>query len=106
MARNPLVSRLQTLFADFDEAERSGRSVAQIREERRLMSLTRRDFLKVTGAAVRAGALGRPAAAPAGGTQPARPPGPRPILRGGRAGLHPAPTPHDARITPTRHPTS
>jgi monoamine oxidase len=51
MARTPLLSRFQALVADFKEAERTGRPVAQVRELRR-SGLTRRDFLKVTGATV------------------------------------------------------
>src|SRR5437773_436990 len=102
MARNPLLSRFQTLFADFDEAERSGRSVAQIREERRLMALTRRDFLKVTGAAVGAAALAGPATALAatarrGSTTQGR----IAIIGGGIAGLNAALTLQDAGITST-----
>ena len=42
MARTPLLSKFQRLFQDFDEAERSGRTVGAVQEERRL-SLTRRD---------------------------------------------------------------
>lgn len=56
MARTPLLSKFQRLFQDFDEAERSGRTVDAVQEERRL-SLTRRDFLKVTGATVGAAAF-------------------------------------------------
>jgi monoamine oxidase len=51
MARTPLLNRFQALVADFKEAERTGRPVAQVRELRR-SGLTRRDFLKVTGATV------------------------------------------------------
>src|SRR5438034_6714001 len=101
MARNPLLSRFQTLFADFDEAERSGRSVAQIREERRLMNLTRRDFLKVTGAAVGAAALSGPAAAVAAVTRRAGTQGTIAIIGGGIAGLNAALTLQDAGISST-----
>ncbi len=101
MARNPLLSRFQTLFADFDEAERSGRPVAQIREERRLMNLTRRDFLKVTGAAVGAAALSGPAAAIAAVARPAGTQGRIAIIGGGIAGLNAALTLQDAGITST-----
>src|SRR5579859_2399760 len=59
MARTPLLSRFQDLFNDFDEAERSGRSVEAVREERRQMRFTRRDFLKAAGATVGAAALTR-----------------------------------------------
>jgi len=101
MARNPLLSRFQTLFADFDEAERSGRSVAQIRQERRLMNLTRRDFLKVTGAAVGAAALSGPAAAIAAVGRPAGTQGRIAIIGGGIAGLNAALTLQDAGIAST-----
>jgi len=101
MARNPLLSRFQTLFADFDQAERSGRSVAQIREERRLMNLTRRDFLKITGAAVGAAALSGPAAAVAAVTRRAGTQGTIAIIGGGIAGLNAALTLQDAGITST-----
>src|SRR5438874_1370196 len=101
MARNPLLSRFQTLFADFDEAERSGRPVAQVREERRLMNLTRRDFLKVTGAAVGAAALSGPVAAVAGVTRRAGTQGRIAIIGGGIAGLNAALTLQDAGIAST-----
>jgi monoamine oxidase len=101
MARSPLLKRFQTLFADFDEAARSGRSVAEIREERRLMSLTRRDFLKVTGAAVGAAALSGPAAAMAAVTRQAVAQGRIAIVGGGIAGLNAALTLQDAGITST-----
>src|SRR5579864_972774 len=57
MARTPLLRRFQDLFADFDEAERSGRSVEAVQEERRRLRFTRRDFLKAAGATVGAAAL-------------------------------------------------
>jgi len=101
MARNRLLSRFQTLFADFDEAERSGRSVAEIRQERRLMNLTRRDFLKVTGAAVGAAALSGPAAAIAAVGRPAGTQGRIAIIGGGIAGLNAALTLQDAGIAST-----
>ena len=63
MARTPLIRKFQALFEDFEEAERSGRSVEAVQEERRQMRLTRRDFLKVTGATVGAAAFGGPVAA-------------------------------------------
>ena len=101
MARNTLLSRFQTLFADFDEAERSRRSVAEIRQERRLMNLTRRDFLKVTGAAVGAAALSGPAAAIAAVGRPAGTQGRIAIIGGGIAGLNAALTLQDAGIAST-----
>ena len=58
MARTPLLSKFQRLFEDFEDADRSGRTVEAVQEERRKLSLTRRDFLKVSGATVGAAALG------------------------------------------------
>src|SRR5207249_3367187 len=102
MARSPLLSRFQTLFADFEEAERSGRSVAEIREERRSMRFTRRDFLKVAGAAVGAAALSGPAAALAAtATRGSVTQGAVAIIGGGIAGLNAALTLQDAGIAST-----
>jgi monoamine oxidase len=56
MARTPLLTRFQRLAADFKEAERSARTVDAVQDER-ARKLSRRDFLKVTGAAVGAVAL-------------------------------------------------
>jgi monoamine oxidase len=102
MARTPLLSRIQELFDDFDEAERSGRSVESVQGERRHMRLTRRDFLKVGGAAVGAAALSGPIAALAAtarrsGTQQGR----IAIIGGGIAGLNAALTLQDAGIAST-----
>jgi len=58
MARTPLLSKFQRLFEDFEEADRSGRTVEAVQGERRKLSFTRRDFLKVSGATVGAAALG------------------------------------------------
>src|SRR2546428_7520479 len=107
MARSPLLSRFQTLFADFEEAERSGRSVAEIREERRSMRFTRRDFLKVAGAAVGAAALSGPAAALAAtATRGSVTQGAIAIIGGGIARLHTAPTLPDARPAPPPYQSS
>ena len=58
MARTPLLSKLQMLVADFKDAERTGRSVEEVQAERRKRpGVSRRDFLKVTGATVGAFAL-------------------------------------------------
>jgi monoamine oxidase len=90
MARTPLLRKFQALFEDFEEAERSGRSVEAVQDERRQMHLTRRDFLKVTGATVGAAAFGGPVAAfaasppRAGGTSRIA------IIGGGIAGLNAA----------------
>jgi monoamine oxidase len=99
MARTPLLSRFQELFDDFDEAERSGRTVESVQQERRQMRLTRRDFLKVGGAAVGVAALSGPMAAWAAvnkGNQ-----GRIAIIGGGIAGLNAALTLQDAGITST-----
>jgi monoamine oxidase len=101
MRRNPLLRRFQTLFADFEEAERTGRPVAEIREERRrLGGVTRRDFLKMGGVAVGAAALA-PSAALAGAVRGAATQGRIAIVGGGIAGLNAALTLQDAGISST-----
>lgn len=101
MARTPLLSRIQTLFDDFDEADRSGRTVGSVQEERRQSRLTRRDFLKVGGAAVGAAALSGPAAAFAATTKANARQGRIAIIGAGIAGLNAALTLNDAGITST-----
>ena len=101
MARTPLLRRLQALFEDFDEAERSGRPLRVVQEERRQMRLTRRDFLKVTGAAVGVAAFSGPVAALAGSSKPSATQGRIAIIGGGIAGLNAALTLQDAGITST-----
>jgi len=102
MARSPLLRRLQALFEDFGEAERSRRSVQVVQEERRQMRLTRRDFLKVTGATVGAAALGAsPVAALASTTKPIAGQGRIAIVGGGISGLNAALTLQDAGIAST-----
>jgi len=99
MARTPLLSRFQELFDDFNEAERSGRTVESVQQERRQMRISRRDFLKVGGAAVGVAALSGPMAAWAAvnkGNQ-----GRIAIIGGGIAGLNAALTLQDAGITST-----
>src|ERR1700693_4441957 len=99
MARTPLLSRFQELFDDFNEAERSGRTVESVQQERRQMRISRRDFLKVGGAAVGVAALSGPMAAWAAvnkGNQ-----GRIAIVGGGIAGLNAALTLQDAGITST-----
>ena len=99
MARSPLLRRLQALFEDFGAAERSGRSMQAVQEERRQMRLTRRDFLKVTGATVGAAALGAsPVAALASTTKPIAGQGRVAIVGGGISGLNAALTLQDAGI--------
>src|SRR5712691_982986 len=100
MPRTPLLRTFQSLFEDFDEAERSGRTVEAVQQERRRMRLTRRDFLKATGATVGAAALSGPlatlAAAATGGTKSHIA-----IVGGGIAGLNAALTLQDAGIAST-----
>src|SRR5437773_1105335 len=99
MPRTPLLRNLHALSADFDEAARSGRSVQAVRAERRA-GLTRREFLKVTGATIGAAALAGPATAFAA----ARRSGNEAriaIIGGGIAGLNAALTLQDAGITTT-----
>ena len=95
MARTPLLQKFQRLVADFQEATRSSRTVEAVQQERRLQGLTRRDFLKATGATVGAAALA--------GTLPAfAAPTPRiAIIGGGISGLNAALTLHDAGIAST-----
>src|SRR5438067_13407391 len=95
MARTPLLSRFQQLFQDFDEAERSGQSVAAVQEKRQRLRLTRRDFLKTTGAAAGALALGGPLG------KMVRPSPKIAIVGGGIAGLNAALTLQDAGIGST-----
>src|SRR5712691_4645910 len=101
MARTPLLRRFQTLFEDFEEAERSGRPLRAVQDERKQMRLTRRDFLKVTGAAVGAAALSGPAAAFAATIKPSGTQGRIAIIGAGIAGLNAALTLQDAGITST-----
>src|SRR5689334_21255870 len=100
MARNPLLRRLQTLFADFEESDRTGRPVNEIREARLRMGLTRRDFLRTAGVAVGAAAMS-PSAALAAVTRPAITQGRIAIVGGGIAGLNAALTLQDAGISST-----
>jgi monoamine oxidase len=98
MARTPLLSRFQDLFDDFDEAERSGRTVEAVQQERRQMRLTRRDFIKAGGAAVGAMALSGPIAAWAAANAPSGWHGSIAIIGGGISGLNAALTLQDAGI--------
>ncbi|HEV2139902.1 MAG TPA: FAD-dependent oxidoreductase, partial [Candidatus Dormibacteraeota bacterium] len=97
MARTPLLSRLQQLFADLEESKRSGRSVEAVQEQRR-QALTRRDFLKVTGATVGAAALS--GAVPALARAQAAPPRIG-IMGAGIAGLNAALTLQDQGLAST-----
>src|SRR5712692_9638984 len=100
MARTPLLRKFQALFEDFEEADRSGRTVEAVQEEGRQMRLTRRDFLKATGATVGAAALGGPLSALAAAAQGATP-SRIAIIGGGIAGLNAALTLQDAGIAST-----
>ena len=103
MARTPLLSRFRELVADFEEAGRTGRTVEAVQEERRQAArLTRRDFLKVTGATLGAAAFAGPIAALAATTKPAiQRQGRIAIIGGGISGLNAALTLQDAGITST-----
>jgi monoamine oxidase len=94
VARTPLLTRLQDLFADFDEADRTGRTVEAVQNERR--GLTRRDFLKVSGVTVGLAALSGPIAALAATANPRIA-----IIGGGISGLNAALTLQDAGIATT-----
>lgn len=95
MARTPLLRKLQALYQDFAEAERSGRPVEQVQHERRRGTWTRRDFMKATGATVGAAAFSGPIAGFA--AQPPR----IAIIGGGIAGLNAALTLFDAGYSST-----
>src|SRR5215831_6375741 len=101
MARSPLLRRFQTLAADFAQAEREGRSVAELREERKRGGLTRRDFIKAGGAAIGAAALAGPVTAFAAGRNSAPNQGRIAIIGGGISGLNAALTLQDSGITST-----
>ena len=95
MARTPLLGKLQGLYRDFEEADRSGKPVEQVQEERR-RAWTRRDFMKAAGATVGAAAFGGPITAFAGQGPPRIA-----IVGGGIAGLNAALTLHDAGYAST-----
>jgi monoamine oxidase len=97
MARTQLLTRVQALARDFVVAQRTGRSVEAVQEERRQNRLTRRDFLKLTGAAAGAAAF-----APMGTLAAfARTQGRIAIIGGGISGLNAALALQDADITST-----
>src|SRR6202521_3071814 len=95
MARTPLLQKFQRLVSDFQEAERSGRPVEAVQQERRLRGLTRRDFLKATGATVGAAALAGTLPAFAASAQRIA------IIGGGISGLNAALTLRDAGYAST-----
>ena len=92
MARTPLLTKFQRLVGDFAEADRTGRSVAAVRRERQ--GISRRDFLKYTGATVGALALAGRVPAFAASSRIA-------IIGGGISGLSAALTLNDAGIAST-----
>lgn len=96
MGRSPLFRRLQALAADFAEAERSGRSVESLQEERKQNRVSRRDFLKVAGATVGAAALSARIPAFAAGRTPRIA-----VIGAGIAGLNAALTLQDAGYAST-----
>jgi monoamine oxidase len=99
MARTPLLSKFQRLVDDFAEADRTGRTVAQIRRERQ--GISRRDFLKAAGAAAGAAALAGPASALGAVAKAAAGQGRIAIIGGGISGLTAALTLGDAGISST-----
>jgi monoamine oxidase len=102
MARTPPLRKLQALASDFAEAQRSGKPVEQVQDERRLRAWSRRDFMKATGATMGAAAFSGPVAAFAAGTHPRSGPAPRiAIVGGGIAGLNAALTLQDAGYAST-----
>jgi len=99
MPRTPFLRRLQEHVADLHAAELSGQSVEAVRERRRRAGLSRRDFLKASGAALGAAALSGPATALARAQQ-----GPPPrigIMGAGIAGLNAALTLQDNGLAST-----
>ena len=98
MARSPLLRRFQALAQDFEEADRSGRSIEAVRAERRA-GLTRRDFLKVAGVAAGVALVPSAAFAASGKASPTQ--GRIAIIGGGISGLNAALTLQDAGIAST-----
>ncbi len=101
MARSPLLTRFRALAEDFAEAEHSGRRVEAVQEERRQNRLTRRDFLKYTGAAVGSAALAGPITAMAASVARSGGQGRIAIIGAGIAGLNAALTLQDAGVSAT-----
>src|SRR5690348_1533975 len=97
MARTPLLRRIQTLAADFAEAERTGETLEAVQARR----FTRRDFLKATGATIGAAALAGPVSALAATGKGSPTQGRIAIIGGGISGLTAALTLQDAGITST-----
>ena len=106
MPRTPLLRALQRLSREHHEAERRGTTPAEVRELEAERSYSRGEFLKRSGAAGAAVAIGGPAAV-ASAARGAN--GPRiAIVGGGIAGLTAALTLQDAGLASTvyeAHPT-
>src|SRR6202171_3270176 len=101
MARTPLLSRFQELFAAFKEADPSGGRATPVQERRRQRRLTARAFPKVGGAAVGAAAVSGPMTAWAAPKRKSRQQGRIAIIGGGISGLNAALTLQDAGIAST-----
>ena len=97
MARTPLLRRFQALAEDFAEADRTGQTVEAVQSRR----LTRRDFLKATGATIGAAAFAGQVSALASSGKPAGTQGRIAIIGGGISGLTAALTLQDAGIAST-----
>jgi monoamine oxidase len=97
VARTDLLNRLQQLYRDFELAEFSGNSVAEIQQKRlHQRRHGRREFLRTVGVATAAAVLAKTKVAVAG----VRPPRIA-IVGGGIAGLHAALTLQDAGFAST-----
>src|SRR5215831_3472661 len=59
MARTHLLAFFQQLYRDFEEADASGKSVTSVQDERRT-DVSRRDFLKASGAVTAAASFAKP----------------------------------------------
>jgi monoamine oxidase len=94
LARTDLLHKFQLLYGDFAEAEKSGRTVEAIREQRARRRSSRRHFLKSGGVAIAAAALPRAAHAFAKPPRIA-------IVGGGIAGLNAALTLQDSGYATT-----
>src|SRR5438132_14268961 len=96
MARSRLLRKLQELYRDFEEAERSHRPIKQVQRDR---TFTRREVLKAGGALAAGAALGPQLPAFAGASQFT---GSIAVVGGGIAALNAALTLVDAGISPTQ----
>src|SRR5256885_16998698 len=101
MARTPMLRRFLALAEDFEEANRTGRSVDVVQEERQKLRLTRRDFLKATGATFGAAAFAGPVAALGSTRRPSGTQGRIGIIGGGTPRPNAALALQGARLTST-----